>query len=189
MNSAIDDLTGIINTIALNEETIKLVSKLTLDQMVMLEIENKGINYVIKNVVSPDIPDHIPNKGKTDEYVVLISDLHIGSKYFNENEFIKFLNWLNSSSDNEIVSKIKFLCIGGDLIDGVGIFPNQEKELNDSPIYQQMCHLTNLLDQIPKKIQVFVIPGNHDLGRRLYLNLLYQKRIQKYYIVGKILLC
>ena len=91
---AIDDLTGIINTIALNEETIKLVSKLTLDQMVMLEIENKGINYVIKNVVSPDIPDHIPNKGKTDEYVVLISDLHIGSKYFNENEFIKFLNWL-----------------------------------------------------------------------------------------------
>jgi DNA polymerase II small subunit len=163
---AIDDLTGIINTIALNEDTIKLVSKLTLDQMVMLEIENKGINYVIKNVVSPDIPDHIPNKGKTDEYVVLISDLHIGSKYFKENEFIKFLHWLNSSSDNEIVSKIKFLCIGGDLIDGVGIFPNQEKELNDSTTYQQMCHLTNLLDQIPKKIQVFVIPGNHDLGRR-----------------------
>jgi DNA polymerase II small subunit len=29
-----------------------------------------------------------------------------------------------------------------------------------------MCHLTNPLDQIPKKIQVFVIPGNHDLGRR-----------------------
>jgi len=105
---AIDDLTGIINTIALNEETIKLVSKLILDQMVMLEIENKGINHVIKNVISPDIPDHIPNKGKSDRYVVLISDLHIGSKYFKENEFLKFLNWLNSSSsENEIVSKIK----------------------------------------------------------------------------------
>ncbi|MGE5863093.1 MAG: DNA-directed DNA polymerase II small subunit [Nitrososphaerales archaeon] len=162
---AIDDLTGIINTIALNEETIKLVSKLTLDQMVMLEIENKGINYIIKNVISPDIPDHLPNKAKSEEYVVLISDLHIGSRYFKENEFLKFLNWLNSS-DNEIVSKIKFLCIGGDLIDGVGIFPNQEKELYDSNIYLQMSHLTNLLEQIPKRIQVFVIPGNHDLGRR-----------------------
>lgn len=162
---AIDDLTGIINTIALNEETIKLVSKLTLDQMVMLEIENKGINYIIKNVISPDIPDHIPNKGKSEEYVVLISDLHIGSKYFKENEFLRFLNWLNSS-DNEIVSKIKFLCIGGDLIDGVGIFPNQDKELYDSTIYLQMSHLTHLLEQIPKRIQVFVIPGNHDLGRR-----------------------
>ena len=162
---AIDDLTGIINTIALNEETIKLVSKLTLDQMVMLEIENKGINYIIKNVISPDIPDHIPHKGKSEEYVVLISDLHIGSKYFKENEFVRFLNWLNSS-DSEIVSKIKFLCIGGDLIDGVGIFPNQDKELYDSTIYLQMRHLTNLLEHIPKRIQVFVIPGNHDLGRR-----------------------
>jgi DNA polymerase II small subunit len=162
---AIDDLTGIINTIALNEETIKLVSKLTLDQMVMLEIENKGINYVIKNVISPDIPDHIPNKGKLEEYVILISDLHIGSKYFKENDFLRFLNWLDSP-DNEIASKIKFLCIGGDLIDGVGIFPNQEKELYDSTIYLQMKHLTNLLEQIPKRIQVFVIPGNHDLGRR-----------------------
>ncbi|MGE0242894.1 MAG: metallophosphoesterase, partial [Nitrososphaeraceae archaeon] len=161
----IDDLTGIINTIALNEETIKLVSKLTLDQMVMLEIENKGMNYVIKNVISPDIPDHIPNKGKLEEYVILISDLHIGSKYFKENEFLRFLNWLNSP-DNEIASKIKFLCIGGDLIDGVGIFPNQEKELYDSTIYLQMKHLTNLLEQIPQRIQVFVIPGNHDLGRR-----------------------
>ncbi len=162
---AIDDLTGIINTIALNEETIKLVSKLTLDQMVMLEIENKGINYIIKNIISPDIPDHIPNKAKSEEYVVLISDLHIGSRYFKENEFLRFLNWLNSS-DNEIVSKIKFLCIGGDLIDGVGIFPNQEKELYDSTICLQISHLTNLLEQIPKRIQVFVIPGNHDLGRR-----------------------
>jgi DNA polymerase II small subunit len=162
---AIDDLTGIINTTALNEETIKLVSKLTLDQMVMLEIENKGINYIIKNVISPDIPDHIPNKGKLEEYVVLISDLHIGSKYFKENEFIRFLNWLNSS-DNEIVSKIKFLCIGGDLIDGVGIFPNQDKELYDSTIDLQMKHVITLLEQIPKRIQVFVIPGNHDPGRR-----------------------
>ncbi|MDF2736747.1 MAG: polymerase small subunit [Nitrososphaeraceae archaeon] len=162
---AIDDLTGIINTIALNEETIKIVSKLTLDQMVMLEIENKGMNYIIKNVISPDIPDHIPNKGKSEQYVVLISDLHIGSKYFKENDFLRFLNWLNSS-DNEIVSKIKFLCIGGDLIDGVGIFPNQDKELYDNTIYLQMNHLTNLLEHIPKRIQVFVIPGNHDLGRR-----------------------
>ena len=38
------------------------------------------------------------------------------------------MNWL-SSSDDDIVKKIKFLCVGGDLIDGIGIFPNQDKEL------------------------------------------------------------
>ena len=161
----IDDQTGIINTLAVTDETIKLVSKLTLDQMVMVEIENKGNNHIIKNVVSPDIPDHIPNKGKRESYAVLISDLHVGSKYFKETDFLRFLNWLNSS-DDEIVSKIKFLCIGGDLIDGVGIFPNQDKELKYNNTFKQMSHLTKLLEQIPKRIQVFIIPGNHDLGRR-----------------------
>ena len=29
-----------------------------------------------------------------------------------------------------------------------------------------MKHVTTLFDQIPKRIQVFVIPGNHDPGRR-----------------------
>jgi DNA polymerase II small subunit len=161
----IDDQTGIINTLAVTDETIKLVSKLTLDQMVMVEVENKGNNHIIKNVVSPDIPDHIPNKGKRESYVVLISDLHVGSKYFKETDFLRFLNWLNSS-DDEIVSKIKFLCIGGDLIDGVGIFPNQDKELKYNNTFKQMSHLTKLLEEIPKRIQVFIIPGNHDLGRR-----------------------
>lgn len=161
----IDDQTGIINVLAVTDEIIKIVSKLTLDQMIMLEIENKGTNYVIKNVVSPDIPDHIPNKSKTESYVALISDLHVGSKYFKEIEFLRFLTWLNSS-DNEVVSKIKFICICGDLIDGVGIFPNQDKELKYNNIYKQINHLTKLLEQIPKRIQVFVIPGNHDPGRR-----------------------
>lgn len=161
----IDDQSGIINILAVTDETMKIVSKLTLDQMVMLEIENKGVNYIVKNVYSPDIPDHIPNRSKTESYVVLISDLHVGSKYFKEIEFLRFLNWLNSS-DNEIVSKIKFVCICGDLIDGVGIFPNQDKELKLNNIYKQINHLTKLLEQIPDRIQVFVIPGNHDPGRR-----------------------
>jgi DNA polymerase II small subunit len=161
----IDDQTGILNTLAVTDEVMKIVSKLTLDQMVMLEIENKGMNYIIKNVVSPDIPDHIPNRGKTESYAALISDLHVGSKYFKEIEFLRFINWLNSS-DNEIVNKIKFLCICGDLIDGVGIFPNQDKELKYNNIYKQMNHLTKLLEQIPDRIRVFVIPGNHDPGRR-----------------------
>ena len=119
----------------------------------------------LRNLASPDIPDHLPNRSKSESYVVLISDLHVGSKYFMEAEFIKFLNWL-SSSDDEIVSKIKFVCIGGDLIDGIGIFPNQDKELLEMNTSKQMTHAIDLLAKIPKHINVFVIPGNHDPGRR-----------------------
>jgi DNA polymerase II small subunit len=114
----------------------------------------------------PDIPDHLPNKSKSEAYTVLISDLHVGSKYFMKREFLRFLDWLSSSSNDDIVKKIKFLCVGGDLIDGIGIFPNQDKELLEMDAAKQMSHAAELLAKVPKHIKVLVIPGNHDLGRR-----------------------
>ena len=168
----IDDDTGILTAVATTEELKKQVSMLALDQMVMLEIENNNVNNkrrsqvsVVRSITSPDIPDHIPNRSKLESFGVMISDLHVGSKYFMEIEFVKFLNWL-SSSDHEIVDKIKFVCIGGDLIDGIGIFPNQDKELLEMNTEKQISHVEELLAKIPKHIKVFVIPGNHDLGRR-----------------------
>ena len=82
-----------------------------------------------------------------------------------ETEFIRFLNWL-SSTDDEIVRKIRYICIGGDLIDGTGIFPNQDKELLEMNTTKQMIHVIDLLAKIPGHIKVFIIPGNHDIGRR-----------------------
>lgn len=165
----IDDYSGMLRVTAVTEELKKQASMLALDQMVMLEVENinkKGIQgFVVKDLASPDIPDHLPNRSKSESYVVLISDLHVGSKYFMEAEFIKFLSWLSSSND-EIVSRIKFMCIGGDLIDGIGIFPNQDKELLEMNTSKQMAHAIDLIAKIPKHITVFVIPGNHDPGRR-----------------------
>ena len=82
-----------------------------------------------------------------------------------EKEFIKFLMWLSSDAD-DIVRRIKFLCIAGDLIDGIGIFPHQDKELLETNTDKQIIHVIDLLTKIPKHIKVFVIPGNHDPGRR-----------------------
>ncbi|HZA07264.1 MAG TPA: metallophosphoesterase, partial [Nitrososphaeraceae archaeon] len=164
----IDDHTGTLSALALNEELKRQVSMLALDQMVMLEVENiikGGQGFIIKNLASPDIPDHIPNKSKSESYAILISDLHVGSKYFLEAEFVRFLNWLSSTND-EIVRKIRFVCIGGDLIDGIGIFPNQDRELLEMDTGKQMTHAIDLLTKIPKHIKVFLIPGNHDPGRR-----------------------
>ncbi|HEX5891230.1 MAG TPA: DNA-directed DNA polymerase II small subunit [Nitrososphaeraceae archaeon] len=166
----IDDYSGTLSALAVTEELKKLAMTLTLDQMVMLEIDNNNNNkstqgFTIKNLASPDIPDHLPNRSKAEYYAVLISDLHVGSKYFMETEFMRFLTWLSSSED-ELVRKIRFLCIGGDLIDGIGIFPNQDKELLELNTSKQMAHVIDLLAKIPKHIKVFIIPGNHDPGRR-----------------------
>ena len=163
----IDDYSGTISALAVTEELKKLAMTFTLDQMIMLEIDNNksGQGFTIKNLVSPDIPDHLPNRSKAEYYAVLISDLHVGSKYFMETEFMRFLSWLSSSED-ELIRKIRFLCIGGDLIDGIGIYPNQDRELFELNTSKQMAHAIDLLAKIPKHIKVFVIPGNHDPGRR-----------------------
>ena len=168
---AIDDYTGILTVAAMVEDAKKQASALALDQMVMLELENgKGRpGLTVKNVMMPDIPEHLPNKSKSEVYTVLISDLHVGSKYFMKREFLRFLDWLSSSSsssNDEIVKKIKFICVGGDLIDGIGIFPNQDRELLEMDAEKQMSHAAQLLAKVPKHIKVLVIPGNHDLGRR-----------------------
>ncbi len=165
---SVDDYTGILTATSTLEDVKKQVSTLTLDQMVMLELENgKGRpGLTIKSVMVPDIPDHLPNKSKSEAYAVLISDLHVGSKYFMKNEFLRFLEWLSSPHSDDIVKKIKFLCVGGDLIDGIGIFPNQDKELLEIDAAKQMSHAAQLLAKVPKHIKVLVIPGNHDLGRR-----------------------
>lgn len=164
----IDDYTGRLQATALSEDVKKQAANLALDQVVMLELENaKGVQgLAIKNVFSPDIPDHLPNRSRSEAYAVLISDLHVGSKYFMQQEFLRFLDWLASGNDDEIVRKVKFLCIGGDLIDGIGIFPNQDKELLMMNAAAQMAHTTKLLAKIPKHIKTFIIPGNHDPGRR-----------------------
>ena len=163
---AVDDNTGILTVTAVTEDAKKQASALAMDQMVMLELENgKGApGLTVKSVMTPDIPDHLPNRSKSEAYAVLISDLHVGSKYFMEKEFLRFLDWL--SSDDDIVRKIKFLCVGGDVIDGIGIFPNQDKELLEMDAGKQMSHAARLLAKVPKHIKVLAIPGNHDPGRR-----------------------
>jgi DNA polymerase II small subunit len=163
----IDDISGSIPAICKNKELINQASTLVLDQMLMLEISfnNKNLNdFIVKDIINPDIPEHVASKSGSESYAVLISDLHVGSKYFMEKEFNDFLNWL--SSNDEIVNKIKFVCIAGDIVDGIGIYPNQDKELIDINSNRQMSYAASLLQKIPKRMHVFLIPGNHDPGRR-----------------------
>lgn len=163
----IDDTTGSIPLVCKTRDLIDEASSLVLDQMLMLEIslsKRNSNDFVIKDIIFPDIPEHVAAKSGTQSYVALISDLHVGSKYFMENEFNNFISWL--SSDDEIVSKIQFVCIAGDIVDGIGIYPNQDKELIDININKQISYAAALLQKIPKRMHVFLIPGNHDPGRR-----------------------
>ncbi|MGI0064043.1 MAG: DNA-directed DNA polymerase II small subunit [Nitrosopumilaceae archaeon] len=161
----IDDPTGSIETIVFDKDLQKTAATLLTDQFVMESISfGKNGGFIVKDIIIPDIPEHAPNRSKTETYAVFLSDLHIGSMYFMEKELNDFILWL--SSPDPVARKIRFVLICGDIVDGVGIYPNQDKELDFVDIYEQLKKTAELLSKIPQHIKVFITPGNHDPGRR-----------------------
>jgi len=161
----VDDPTGSLEILVFNKDLQETANSLLMDQFVMFTIvPGKNGGFIVKDLVVPDVPDHVINRSKIETYAVLISDLHVGSKYFMEREFTEFVEWL--SSPDPIARKVRFVLVGGDVVDGIGIFPNQDKELLLVDTNEQMLKAAQLLDKIPKHIKVFIIPGNHDPGRR-----------------------
>ena len=63
-NITIDDQTGLLTATTYDEDLKKLISMITVDQMVMIEFENglKKRKSKIKNLYSLDVPDRIANK-------------------------------------------------------------------------------------------------------------------------------
>lgn len=93
--------------------------------------------------------------------------MHIGSKNFLEKEFSKFIEWVNGAGEQkELAGKVKYIEIAGDNVDGIGIYPAQEKELAIKDVFKQYEALDGYLSQIPDYIEVIVAPGNHDAVRR-----------------------
>ena len=87
----IDDPTGSIDTIVFDKDLQKTAATLLTDQFVMEKISfGKNGGFIVKDVIVPDIPEHAPNRSKTETYAVFLSDLHIGSMYFMEKELNDF---------------------------------------------------------------------------------------------------
>ena len=161
----LEDPSGSFEGIVFDNELQKTAGTLLIDQFVMARVSfGKNSGLIIKDLILPDIPDQATNKSETEAYAVFLSDLHIGSKYFMEEEFSDFVSWL--SSPDPVARKIRFVLIGGDMLDGVGIYPNQNKELVCQTIQEQLKKAEELVDRIPKNIKIVIMPGNHDPGRR-----------------------
>ncbi len=161
----LEDPSGSFEGIIFDEELQKTAGALLIDQFVMARVSlGKNSGFIIKDLILPDIPDQATNKSESEAYAVFLSDLHIGSKYFMEEEFSEFVSWL--SSPDPVARKIRFVLIGGDVVDGVGIYPNQNKELTCQTIEEQLVRVEELIDKIPKNVKIIIMPGNHDPGRR-----------------------
>ena len=152
-----------------NEGMLALAARVMLDEVVAFDGLRWKDLFIVEGVEWPEIPLREPKKVDAGNGTMgFISDLHVGSKYFLGEEFARFLKFLNGEGDSaqaEAAGNIKYLLVAGDLVDGIGVYPNQEEQLITKDIYEQYEALTDLLTQVPEWIELVVAPGNHDAVR------------------------
>lgn len=136
------------------------------------QASGKGDLLFLESIVRPDIPlpDHSAKKGADVPLMAaFLSDIHVGSKTFLNENWKRMLRWLNGEEGDrrqrEAAGRVKYLVIPGDLVDGVGIYPGQQDELTIPDIYDQYGAFGDWMDSVPGHVQLVVQPGNHDASR------------------------
>jgi len=168
----LEDLSGQISVLIHknNKEVHEIAKDLVLDEVVgVVGVLGRNIVFT-NNVIFPDISlNKELKKGPTEAYAVFISDFHVGSKFFLRKEFEKFIGWINGKTGNEeqkrIAEKTKYIFLCGDLVEGVGVYPGQEEDLEIPDIKDQYRELAGYLSKINHNKKLIICPGNHDAGR------------------------
>ena len=153
------------------EEVKKKALMLLPDQVICLAvIKTRTDLFMVEDIIFPEIGKKQSQRAQEPVYAVLTSDIHIGSTKFNKEAFKRFILWLKGKYGTpemkEIASRVKYLLVAGDIVDGVGIYPNQQNELTIRDVHKQYNFAAKYLEKIPDYIEIFLSPGNHDATRK-----------------------
>lgn len=153
------------------EEVQKKAQQLLPDQVICVAVKKtSGKLFLAEDIIFPDVGQKPQRRASEPIYAVLTSDIHVGSNKFNKEAFKRFLLWLNGKYGNEqmqeIAGRVKYILIAGDVVDGVGVFPGQARELNVRNVHKQYRLALKFFAQIPEYIEIIVSPGNHDAPRK-----------------------
>jgi DNA polymerase II small subunit len=164
----LDDPSGSLRLSCQDEKVSRAAQEVPLDSMVVAEVSRSRTGQLYVNSLTlPDIPDKQPAVAGHTVYAVMLSDLHIGSKMFLQEDFQRFILWLNGKlGDEEIVNRIKYLVVAGDLVDGIGVYPGQEAQLSEIDLRKQYLLASQFIEQVPRHLEVMISPGNHDAVRQ-----------------------
>jgi len=158
----IEDFSGKLNVIISKkkEDLLKKAQFITEDEVLGFIGGCSKSTFFADDIIWPDIPQKQIKTTQEDIYIAFLADTHVGSNMFLEKEFTELIKWFNS--DDEVAKKTKYVLFAGDVVDGVGVYPQQDKELHVLDIYEQYKLLASYLEQIPKDKQIIICPGTHD---------------------------
>ena len=168
----VEDTTGsfkvVVSSSRFNEKIIDKARSVLLDDVIAITGKVLEPYIIAEDIEWPDLPVVREKKrSEIDVSIAYLSDLHFGSRYFLEKPLRSFVDWLHGRGEaRELAGKVKYVVIAGDIVDGIGVYPNQERELVVKDIYQQYKMFDDFIENLPDYIDIIVAPGNHDAVRR-----------------------
>jgi DNA polymerase II small subunit len=175
----VEDSTGVIKVLINKdkEELLKKAEEIALDSVIGFKCSGSREMLFVNDIIFPEASLIEKKKSPVEEYALFVGDIHIGSGHFMKENFLKFIDYLNGKMPNTPeVSNIKYLFIVGDLITGVGAYPNQERDLDVVDLEDQYGLAAEFLDKIRKDITIIISPGNHEGVRLMEPQPLYDEK-------------
>ncbi|MFC4359813.1 DNA-directed DNA polymerase II small subunit [Halobium salinum] len=161
----LEDTTGVFPCLVMKDKDIaSLVDELLMDECIAVSgtlADDAGILFV-DDIYFPDVPrNYRPSTADRHVQAALISDVHVGSQEFVADAWSRFTSWLHTDE----AEAVEYLLIAGDMVEGVGVYPNQDEELDIIDIYEQYERFSEHLKEVPGDMEIVMIPGNHDAVR------------------------
>ena len=161
----IEDTTGTFPCLVMKDRDVTpLVDDLLMDEAVAVSgtLADDGGLLFVDELHFPDVPRTFqPTTADRHVQAALVSDVHVGSQEFMGEAWSRFTDWLHT----EAAERVEYLCIAGDMVEGVGVYPDQDEELDVVDIYEQYETFNERLKEVPGDVEVVMIPGNHDAVR------------------------
>jgi DNA polymerase II small subunit len=161
----LEDTTGTFPCLVMKDrEFAGLVDELLLDEVIAVEgnLADDGNILFVDAMYFPDVPrTNSPSTADREVSAALVSDVHVGSQEFTAEAWERFADWLHTPEADHV----EYLLVAGDMVEGVGVYPNQDDELDIVDIYEQYEQFSEHLKSVPGDMEVVMIPGNHDAVR------------------------
>jgi DNA polymerase II small subunit len=159
------DTNGVFPALVMKDKDIAAdVDELLLDEVIAVagRLSDDGGILFADDIFFPDIPrTHDPNTADRHVRAALVSDVHVGSQEFADDEWSAFADWLHTPE----AEAVEYLLVAGDMVEGVGVYPNQDEELDIVDLYEQYETFAERLKEVPGDMEIVMIPGNHDAVR------------------------
>ena len=162
----LDDETGSLETLVPKDSPGSRVTFLP-DEVVGLNLtfsKEPGKLPRVSHVERPDVPSTRPmGRASSSRRAMFLSDLHVGSRSFLTENWAHLIEFLRGRGPHpDLAASIDHVVIAGDLVDGIGVYPRQERDLAIPDLVEQYAELGRRLSEIPDRLTVVAIPGNHD---------------------------